>query len=217
MANRPNYLRQMDAVIDSLQGRRPRLLLHACCGPCSSSTLEVLEQHFDVTILYYNPNTWPPQEYRRRGDELVKFLQRSGRGDTVPVVEGCYDPDEFYALAAGHEADPERGSRCTLCYRMRMEETARYAAEHGFSWFCSTLTLSPHKDAVRINQIGQEMAERYGVRHLPSEFKKRDGYRRSLELSDEYGLYRQDYCGCEFSAKAAAAYRASVASGHSQD
>ncbi len=211
MTNRPNYVQQMDEVIRNLGDQRPRLLLHACCGPCSSSTLEVLEQHFRITILYYNPNTWPPEEYRRRGDELAKFLQASGRESTVQLVEGRYDPAEFYAIAAGHESDPERGDRCTLCYRMRLEEAARYAAEHDIPWFCSTLSLSPHKDAIRINTIGEEMAEKYGVHHLPSEFKKRDGYRRSLELSAEYGLYRQDYCGCEFSARAAQAHRAAAA------
>ena len=205
---KPNYVQQMDAVMAQLAEQRPRLLLHACCGPCSSSVLEVLEQHFDITILYYNPNTWPPEEYERRGEELAKFLEKSGREQSVALAWGHYDPQEFYAIAAGHEADPERGDRCTRCYRLRLEETARYAAEHGFDWFCTTLSLSPHKDAVRINQIGEEMAKKYQVRHLPNEFKKRDGYRRSLALSDEYGLYRQDYCGCEFSAKAAQAHRA---------
>ena len=209
MANRPNFVRQMKAVLAQLeqQGERPGLVLHACCGPCSSSVLEVLEEHFDLTILYYNPNTWPPAEYRRRGDELAKFLERSGRAGRVKLVEGEYDPQVFYDLAAGHEDDPERGNRCTLCYRMRLERTVQYAKAHGIPWFCSTLSLSPHKDALRLNAIGEELAEQYGVKHLPNEFKKQDGYRRSLELSAEYGLYRQDYCGCEFSAKAAAAGR----------
>lgn len=200
MPNRPNYVRQMDAVIASLGGARPRLLLHACCAPCSSSVLEVLEAHFAVTILYDNPNIWPEAEYRRRLEELRRFLEVSGR-QGIPLVATEYRPETFYEAVRGLEAEPERGGRCTVCYRLRMEQAAAYAAANGYEWFCTTLSLSPHKDAERINAIGEQLAARYGVRHLPSEFKKRDGYKRSLELSREYGLYRQDYCGCEFSAR----------------
>lgn len=200
MPNRPNYVRQMDAVIASLGGARPRLLLHACCAPCSSSVLEVLEAHFAVTILYDNPNIWPEAEYRRRLEELRRFLEVSGR-QGIPLVAAEYRPETFYEAVRGLEAEPERGGRCTVCYRLRMEQAAAYAAANGYEWFCTTLSLSPHKDAERINAIGEQLAARYGVRHLPSEFKKRDGYKRSLELSREYGLYRQDYCGCEFSAR----------------
>lgn len=200
MPNRPNYVRQMDAVIASLGGARPRLLLHACCAPCSSSVLEVLEAHFAVTILYDNPNIWPEAEYRRRLEELRRFLEVSGR-QGIPLVAVEYRPKTFYEAVRGLEAEPERGGRCTVCYRLRMEQAAAYAAANGYEWFCTTLSLSPHKDAERINAIGEQLAARYGVRHLPSEFKKRDGYKRSLELSREYGLYRQDYCGCEFSAR----------------
>lgn len=207
MPNKPNYAQQMDGVLAALGGQRPGLLLHACCGPCSSSVLELLEQHFDITVLYYNPNIWPAAEYRRRGDELAKFLQASGRAGTVRLIELEYDPAQFYTAVAGHEGDPERGGRCTLCYQLRMERAAQYAAAHGLPWFCTTLSLSPHKDAERINQIGRALGAQYGVRHLPNEFKKRDGYRRSLQLSAQYGLYRQDYCGCEYSALAARARR----------
>lgn len=206
IANRPNYVKQMDAVLAALGESRPRLLLHACCAPCSSSVLELLERHFAVTILYYNPNIWPDAEYRRRLEELRRFLQKSGRADTA-LIEDDYRPEEFYAAVQGLEAEPERGGRCTVCYRLRMERAAAYAAAHGYEWFCTTLSVSPHKDAGRINAIGQELAAQYGVRHLPSEFKKRDGYKRSLVLSGEYGLYRQDYCGCEFSARASEARR----------
>lgn len=212
MANRPNYVKQMDEVLAGLAGSRPRLLLHACCAPCSSSVLEVLERHFAVSVYYYNPNTWPEAEYTRRLAELRRFLAASGRG-ALPLIEEEYRPAEFYAAAAGLEAEPERGARCTACYRLRMERAAAYAAAHGYGWFCTTLSLSPHKDAVRINQIGQELARQYGVRHLPSEFKKRDGYKRSLELSAGYGLYRQDYCGCEFSAREAARRREAPSEG----
>mgnify|MGYP001031775319 CR=1 FL=1 len=203
MANRPSYVKQMDEALAGLAGSRPRLVLHACCAPCSSSVLELLERHFAVTVLYYNPNTWPEAEYARRLAELRRFLQQSGR-QALPLKDEGYRPGEFYAAVAGLEGEPERGGRCTVCYRLRMERAAAYAAAHGYGWFCTTLSLSPHKDAERINRIGEELAAQYGVRHLPSEFKKRDGYKRSLALSAEYGLYRQDYCGCEFSARAAA-------------
>ena len=180
MATQLNFAQQMDAVLKTLGDARPRLLLHACCGPCSSAVLEQLCQYFDITVLYYNPNTWPAEEYYRRGEELKKFVA------------------EAHPLGA----EPERGGRCTVCYRLRMRRAAQYAAEHGFDWFTTTLSISPHKDAKRINAIGQELEAEFGVKHLPSDFKKHNGYLRSLQLSEEYGLYRQDYCGCEFSAKA---------------
>lgn len=201
MPKQLTYAQQMDAVLASLGGSRPRLLLHACCGPCSSAVLEQLSQFFEITVLYYNPNTWPEAEYRRRGQELERFVA-AAHPLGVKVVEDRYDPQEFYSAVAGLEAEPERGGRCTVCYRLRMRRAAQYAAEHGFDWFATTLSISPHKDAARINQIGQELEQKFGVKHLPSDFKKKNGYLRSLQLSEEYGLYRQDYCGCEFSARA---------------
>ena len=201
MPKQLTYAQQMDAVLASLVGSRPRLLLHACCGPCSSAVLEQLSQFFEITVLYYNPNTWPEAEYRRRGQELERFVA-AAHPLGVKVVEDRYDPQEFYSAVAGLEAEPERGGRCTVCYRLRMRRAAQYAAEHGFDWFATTLSISPHKDAARINQIGQELEQEFGVKHLPSDFKKKNGYLRSLQLSEEYGLYRQDYCGCEFSARA---------------
>ena len=200
MPNVPNYAREMDKVLQSLAGRRPRLLLHACCGPCSSAVLEQLSQYFEITILYYNPNIWPAEEYHRREEELERFVAQA-HPLGVTVVEDRYDPQEFYDAARGLEDEPERGQRCTACYRLRMRRAAQYAAENGFDWFTTTLSISPHKDAVRINQIGQELAVEFGVPHLPSDFKKKNGYLRSLQLSAEYGLYRQDYCGCVFSAR----------------
>ncbi|MFR6092450.1 MAG: epoxyqueuosine reductase QueH [Faecalibacterium prausnitzii] len=188
----------MDEVLKTLGDTRPRLLLHACCGPCSSAVLERLCRYFDITVLYYNPNTWPAEEYHRRGEELERFVA-AAHPLGVTVVEDRYDPQEFYSAVAGLENEPERGGRCTVCYRRDAPcgsmppSTAR--------WF-TTLSISPHKDAKRINAIGQELEQEYGVRHLPSDFKKQNGYLRSLQLSEEYGLYRQDYCGCEFSAKA---------------
>ena len=201
MPKQLTYAQQMDAVLASLGGSRPRLLLHACCGPCSSAVLEQLSQFFEITVLYYNPNTWPEAEYRRRGQELERFVA-AAHPLGVKVVEDRYDPQEFYSAVAGLEAEPERGGRCTVCYRLRMRRAAQYAAEHRFDWFATTLSISPHKDAARINQIGQELEKEFGVKHLPSDFKKKNGYLRSLQLSEEYGLYRQDYCGCEFSARA---------------
>ena len=184
--------------MQSLGGSRPRLLLHACCGPCSSAVLEQLCQYFDITILYYNPNIWPAAEYRRREEELERFVA-AAHPLGVTVVEDRYDPEKFYAAARGLEAEPERGARCTACYRLRMGRAAAYAAANDFDWFATTLSISPHKDAERINRIGQELAAEYGVPHLPSDFKKKNGYLRSLQLSAEYGLYRQDYCGCVYS------------------
>ena len=200
MPNRINYQLEMEKVLRTLDGTRPKLLLHACCAPCSSATLERLSTHFDLTILYYNPNIYPPEEYHRREAELERFVEQAGYH--YPVVELPYDPQEFYTAVKGLENEPEKGARCTVCYRLRMRRAAQYAAEHGFDWFTTTLSISPHKDAKRINAIGQELEQEFGVRHLPSDFKKQNGYLRSLQLSEEYGLYRQDYCGCEFSAKA---------------
>ena len=195
MSNQLNFSQQMDEVLKTLGDTRPRLLLHACCGPCSSAVLERLCRYFDITVLYYNPNTWPAEEYHRRGEELERFVA-AAHPLGVTVVEDRYDPQEFYSAVAGLENEPERGGRCTVCYRLRMRRAAQYAAEHGFDWFTTTLSIK------RINAIGQELEQEFGVKHLPSDFKKQNGYLRSLQLSEEYGLYRQDYCGCEFSAKA---------------
>ena len=198
MATQRNYAQQMDAVLATLGDTRPRLLLHACCGPCSSAVLEQLCRYFEITVLYYNPNTWPAAEYHRRGEELQKFVA-AAHPLGVTVVEDTYDPQQFYTAVAGLENEPERGERCTVCYRMRLERAAQYARAHGFNWFTTTLSISPVKDPVRLNTIGCELAQQYGLNYLQSEFRKKDGYKRSLALSAEYGLYRQDYCGCIFS------------------
>ena len=156
MSNQLNFSQQMDEVLKTLGTQRPKLLLHACCGPCSSAVLERLCRYFDITVLYYNPNTWPAEEYHRRGEELERFVA-AAHPLGVTVVEDRYDPQEFYSAVAGLENEPERGSRCTVCYRLRMRRAAQYAAEHGFDWFTTTLSISPHKDAKRINAIGQEL------------------------------------------------------------
>lgn len=202
MANPVNWQREMEKTLAGLpEGARPRLLLHACCGPCSSAVLEQLRRRFDITILYYNPNIWPEAEYRRRADELAAFVAHFAPEGDVKLVEDRYLPDEFYAAARGLEEEPERGARCTRCYALRLERAAEFAAQHGFDYVCTTLSISPHKDAERLNRLGMAAAERQGVRWLPGDFKKKEGYKRSLQLSSEYGLYRQDYCGCEFSAR----------------
>ena len=200
MATQLNFAQQMDAVLKTLGDARPRLLLHACCGPCSSAVLEQLCQYFDITVLYYNPNTWPAEEYYRRGEELKKFVA-AAHPLGVTVVEDTYDPQEFYTAVQGLEAEPERGGRCTVCYRLRMRRAAQYAAEHGFDWFTTTLSISPHKNAALLNEIGESLARQYGVTWLPSDFKKKGGYQASIALSRQYCLYRQNYCGCIFSKK----------------
>ena len=191
-----NYQLETDKCLAALPpGEKPTLLLHSCCGPCSSYVLEYLTKHFDVTILYYNPNIQPEAEYEKRlfyQREVLKHIP-------ARILECTYDGPAFAEIAAGYEDAPEGGERCTRCFALRLEETAKRAAALGFDYFCTTLTVSPHKDPVRINRIGAELEQRYGVRWLPSDFKKRDGYLRSIRLAQEYGLYRQNWCGCEYS------------------
>ena len=195
-----NYQKQMDAVVASLpQGERPRLLLQSCCGPCSSYVLEALTPFFRVTVLYYNPNIQPRAEYDLRLENQRKIIAALPTPSAVDILECDYDGEKYDAAVKGLESEPEGGARCTVCFRLRLEETAKRASELGYDWFCTTLTVSPHKDAERLNQIGKALGERYGVPFLPSDFKKREGYKRSIQLSNEYGLYRQDYCGCLYS------------------
>jgi len=191
-----NYQSQTDAVISALNGsEKPTLLLHSCCGPCSSYVLEYLVQHFDVTVLFYGPNIQPREEY----DKRLVYQRRVLEHFPAKILECEYDGEAFDALVTGLETEREGGSRCTRCFELRIGETARLAAQHGFDYYCTTLTVSPHKDAERINRIGQEMGAKYGIKWLPSDFKKREGYKRSIELSREWDIYRQDYCGCLFS------------------
>ena len=195
-----NYQKQMDAVVASLpQGERPRLLLQSCCGPCSSYVLEALTPYFRVTVLYYNPNIQPREEYDLRLENQRKIIAALPTPSEVKILECSYDGEKYDAAVKGLEAEPEGGARCTVCFRLRLEETAKRASELGYDWFCTTLTVSPHKDAERLNQIGRALGDQYGVPFLPSDFKKREGYKRSIQLSKEYALYRQDYCGCLFS------------------
>ena len=190
-----NYQHETDTALASLGGARPRLLLHSCCGPCSSYVLEYLTQYFDITVLFYGPNIQPREEYDKRLEHQKRVLEHFGVGN----MDCAYDGEAFDAAVRGLEAEPEGGARCTACFALRIGETARLASLHGFGWYCATLSVSPHKDAERINAIGRAMGEKYGVRWLPSDFKKRGGYQRSIELSRELDLYRQDYCGCLYS------------------
>ena len=190
-----NFQLKTDKITAALGAERPRLLLHSCCGPCSSYVLEYLAQFFDITLLFYGPNIQPREEYELRLAHQRKVLEHI----PVKIMECEYDGKAFDAIAAGYENEPEGGGRCTRCFALRIEETARRAAEGGFDFYCTTLSVSPHKDAGRINALGEAFGESYGVKWLPSDFKKRGGYQRSIALSREWGLYRQDYCGCLFS------------------
>lgn len=181
---------------------RPRLLLHSCCAPCSSYVLEYLSRFFEITVYYYNPNIYPPEEFYKRSAEQARFTDEFLNG-TVPVVREAYDDKAFYSAVSGLEKEKEGGERCQACFALRLEKTAKYAKEHGFSYFTTTLSISPHKNAALLNTIGGEIAEKYGVSYLFSDFKKKNGYLRSCTLSKEYGIYRQDYCGCVFSMREA--------------
>ena len=201
MDTKQNFQIVLDRTIEEIEksGSVPSLLLHVCCAPCASYVLEYLSSHFRITALYYNPNITDAGEYEKRLSELRRLAASLPAKYPVEVVGGRYEPEVFYEAARGLENVPEGGARCRACFRLRLAESAAYAKAHGFDYFTTTLSISPLKDAQVLNAIGREMQEKYGVPYLFSDFKKRNGYRRSVELSQEYGLYRQDYCGCEFS------------------
>lgn len=202
--NQRNYQKELDQLIleNEKENRVPRLFLHSCCAPCSSYVLEYLSQHFEITDFFYNPNISPQEEYDYRVSELKRLIGEMDFEHPVSFVEGSYDPSVFFEMAKGLEDVPEGGERCFQCYRLRMEEAARLAAKDGYDYFTTTLSISPLKNARKINEIGEELEELYGVKHLPSDFKKKNGYKRSIELSHEHELYRQNYCGCVFSKRA---------------
>ena len=197
--NKRNYSRELERIVEHCGGEKPRLLLHCCCGPCSSAVMEYLAEHFELTLLWYNPNIYPENEFSLRYDALIKLVSDMGLAGKANILTLPYRSADYYEAVRGLENEPEGGKRCTECFRVRLNETARLAKELGFEWFCTTLTLSRHKDAVRINALGEQAAERFGVKWLPSDFKKRGGEDRSIELCRQYGVYRQQYCGCEFS------------------
>lgn len=195
-----NYDLEMEKQMAKLH-EGDELLLHACCAPCSSAVLERLSNFFKITIFYYNPNITNKEEYHKRVLEVKKFISEFKTKYAISFIDGKYDPDRFFAISKGLENEPERGRRCYKCYKLRLEETARVASSLGYRNFCTTLTLSPYKNSNWLNEIGSELNKKYESNYLYSDFKKKNGYKRSIELSHEYNLYRQDYCGCIFSFK----------------
>ena len=200
MQNR-NYQKELEKLIEKQQrdGEKPSLLLHSCCAPCSSYVLEYLAPYFQICDFYYNPNISPKREYEDRKEELVRLIAEMGLSTEVTFLEGTYQPEDFFAMAKGLEDLPEGGERCFKCYEMRLRESAKIAKEQGADYFATTLTISPLKNAGKLNEIGEQLAQEYGVKYLPSDFKKKNGYKRSVELSAQHELYRQNYCGCVFS------------------
>lgn len=215
MENKVNYHKELEKEIKKWSDKEmcPTILLHSCCAPCSSYCMEYLSKYAEITAFYYNPNITDENEYRHRVSELKRLIDEMFVGQTDKVfiedktstvykpnfLEGEYDPDSFYNIAKGLESEPECGRRCIKCYELRLRKTAEEAAKGGYDYFTTTLTISPLKDAQVLNRLGIKLGEEYGVKYLPSDFKKNGGYQRSIELSREYNLYRQNYCGCEFS------------------
>ena len=197
-----NYQLLLDEELKRItaSGHTPTLLLHSCCGPCSSYVLEYLSRYFAVTVLYYNPNIWPESEFDLRAETQKSLLASAEYVNPVNIIIPVYDGSEFTSVVRGLENEREGGTRCIKCFELRLEETAKRAKEERFDYFTTTLSVSPHKNAEALNTIGLAMGKKYGVSYLCADFKKREGYKRSIELSKQYGLYRQNYCGCEFSA-----------------
>ncbi len=198
--NKINFQKELEKIIDKIKdkGNRPRLLLHSCCAPCSSYVLEYLCKYFDITVFYYNPNIFPEKEHELRYEELKRLVHDMKLND-VDVIYGGYDTSIFYKISKHLESEQEGGNRCFSCYNMRLMETAKIAKKDGFDYFTTTLTVSPYKNAFKLNEIGKNLSCVYGVPYLFSDFKKRNGYKRSIELSKKYSLYRQNYCGCIYS------------------
>lgn len=192
-----NYQKELDSIIDELQkeGKRPTLLMHACCAPCSSYCVEYLSKFFDIALYFYNPNIESDEEFEKRYAEFKKIVDRFN----IKVVKETYNPDEFYSSVKGYEDCKEGGDRCTICYRLRLQKSLEYAEANNYDYFCSTLSISPYKNAEKLNTIGEEISKGSKVKYLINDFKKKGGYLRSTELSKEMDLYRQDYCGCIYS------------------
>lgn len=196
-----NYQKELEQILAGLEcGNTPKkLFLHSCCAPCSSYVLEYLSSYFAITVFYYNPNIYPDEEYEKRSEEQRQFIRRFPAKYPIQFVCGDFEKERFYEAVKGLEKIKEGGERCFCCYRLRLEETAKEAKRLGMDYFTTTLSISPLKNAEKLNEIGEELAKEYGVCYLNSDFKKKNGYKRSVELSREYGMYRQDYCGCVFS------------------
>lgn len=201
-----NYQKELDKILIKLgqEQRVPTLLIHSCCAPCSSYVLEYLSEYFEITVFYYNPNIYPESEYTKRIVEQQKLIQDMDFKHPVSFMAGEYEKEKFYAMSEGMEHLKEGGARCMKCYELRLSEAAKQAAAGGFDYFTTTLSISPMKNAQKLNEIGVRVGKEHGVEYLVSDFKKKNGYKRSVELSKEYGLYRQDYCGCEYSRQSSA-------------
>lgn len=197
-----NYQKELDKKINALGDSVPKLLLHSCCAPCSSYVIEYLSQYFKITVYYYNPNIYPDEEYFFRSREQQRLIREMKTKYPVAYIDDDFNSKEFYSVVKGLEAEPEGGKRCAKCFELRLERTARKAKELNADFFTTTLTISPMKNAQLINEIGIKLSEKHSVAWLPSDFKKREGYKRSIQLSKEYDLYRQNYCGCVFSKSA---------------
>ena len=191
-----NYQKKLESIIESLDGKTPSLLLHSCCAPCSSYVMEYLSNYFAITIFYYNPNILSSIEYNRRLEEQKRLISEIKTKNPIDFIAGDYEPKFFLAATEGMYELPEGGERCFICYELRLKEAAQFAKENGFDYFTTTLSISPHKNAEKLNCIGEQVAEELGAAYLPADFKKKNGYKRSIELSKEFDLYRQDYCGC---------------------
>ena len=193
-----NYSDKCEEILKGMDGKK-KILLHSCCGPCSSYVINYLTKFFDITILYYNPNIFPYEEYLKRKEEQIRLIREIDKVNNVDIMDCDYDNDVYEESIKGLRNEPERGKRCYCCYYLRLEKTASLAMRNGFDYFCTTLSVSPYKNAMWINEIGSELEGKYGVKWLYSDFKKKDGYKSSILLSNKYNLYRQNYCGCVYS------------------
>ncbi|MDY5058077.1 MAG: epoxyqueuosine reductase QueH [Bacilli bacterium] len=193
-----NYSVKCENILNNLDGKK-KLLLHSCCGPCSSYVISYLTNYFDITILYYNPNIYPYDEYLKRKQEQIKLINEIDCSNNLDIMDCDYDNDLYEKCIIGLENEPERGNRCMVCYNLRMEKTAKMAKECNYDYFCTTLSVSPYKNSEWINKIGEKLQNKYNINWLYSDFKKKDGYKQSILLSKKYNLYRQDYCGCIYS------------------
>lgn len=192
-----NYAKVLEEILK--ENKNKKVLLHSCCAPCSSYVLSYLTNYLDITVLYYNPNISPKEEYELRKQEQIKIINKLDKNHKIDYIDCDWENDRYEQVIKGLENEPERGSRCTKCFYLRLEKTAKMAKDLGYDYFCTTLTLSPYKNAKLLNEIGFELEKKYDIKYLPSDFKKNEGYKQSIELSKKYDLYRQDYCGCIYS------------------
>lgn len=199
--NAVNYQKELDKILSEIKesDRLPKLLVHSCCAPCSSYVLEYLNPYFKITVLYYNPNISPVEEYEKRKAEQIRLINEGDWKNPIKIMDCDYEGDKYTAAVKGLENEPEGGARCRACFGLRLDETARLARANDFDYFVTTLSISPLKNARLLNEIGNKLGEKYGIKYLPSDFKKREGYKRSIELSGRYNLYRQNFCGCKYS------------------